>query len=320
MARAMVPDGEANKILIAAWGLDCVDLNDKCKETIRWFGIFESIARCGEIPPRQRWCVRWELEKQCCSWCGAVGASDIGRKKEGGWRWLKGVKFAFFWGEPGETPMKIDTVHICTYRYHDVDTIAVVRNTFYGRILHYVLKNWVPDSGAGYLLQLNLRTWPQHQAWQSQKLNVWGTFMPIAASPSVVSGKKICNMAMGCALSAWRKNGFQRHGSTRPTFCPALWTRWFHDGSCYISMQILWDMGRSNTTDVETCWTRSHEAATFVQIPYHCWHTPTSQPLFTFLALKLNDMWWWCIYIIWYVLTVSICNLIESKTCVYCTG
>lgn len=116
MAKAMVPGGEANKILIAAWGLDCVDLNDKCKETIRWLGILESVARCGEIPARQRWCVRWELEKQCCAWCGAVGASDI-RKKDGGWRWLKGVKFAEFLWEPWETPMKIDTVSYCTYLY-----------------------------------------------------------------------------------------------------------------------------------------------------------------------------------------------------------
>lgn len=73
-----------------------------------------------------------------------------------------------------------------------------------------------------------------------------------------------------------------------------------HDGSCYISMQISWDMGRSNTTDVETCGTRSHQAATLVSIPYHCWqdrlHASHPQPLLTFSALKLNDMWWWLIH------------------------
>ena len=131
MAKAMVPDGEANKILMAAWGLDCVDLNDKCKETVRWFGIFESIARCGEIPPRQRWCVRWELEKQCCAWCGAVGASDIGRKKEGGWRWLKGVKFAEFLWEPWEAPMKTGTVHICIAQALRVALLRAPPNTFF---------------------------------------------------------------------------------------------------------------------------------------------------------------------------------------------
>ena len=52
-------------------------------------------------------------------------------------------------------------ISISWHRYH-----TVVRNAFYARILHYVLKNWVPDSGAAYLLlQLNLITWPRHQAW-----------------------------------------------------------------------------------------------------------------------------------------------------------
>ena len=86
-----------------------------------------------------------------------------------------------------------------------------------------------------------------------------------------------------------------------------------------------------------------NQAATFVPIPYHCWHaylirtraTAVSfpyafvplcfhpcisrpkdhlhashpQPLLTFLALKLNDiMRWWFVY--------RICNLKESKTCV----
>ena len=103
------------------------------------------------------------------------------------------------------------------------------------------------------------------------------------------------------------------------------------------------DLGRSNTTDVEPRWTRLNQAATFVPIPYHCWHaylirtraTAVSfpyafiplcfhpcisrpkdhlhashpQPLLTFLALRLNDiMRWLFVYII--------CNLKESKTCV----
>lgn len=67
--------------------------------------------------------------------------------------------------------------------------------------------------------------------------------------------------------------------------------------------------GRSNTTDVETCGTRSHQAATLVSIPYHCWqdrlHASHPQPLLTFSALKLNDMWWCLIHNVYIYIYVN---------------
>ena len=212
MAKAMVPGGEANKILIAAWGLDCMDLNDKCKETIRWLGIFESVARCGEIPTRQRWCVRWELEKQCCAWCGAVGASDI-RKKEGDLKMVEGCEVC---GISLGALRNTDENRYCMLLYisvHIDTTICYIDtidgNTFYGCILHYVPKNWVPDTrfrrwlpstqfdnmATASSLTLLLRSWMfevrscpsryHHQWWVARRSATW-----LWGTPSAHEGRK----------------------------------------------------------------------------------------------------------------------------------
>ena len=284
MAKAMVPGGEANKILIAAWGLDCMDLNDKCKETIRWLGIFESVARCGEIPTRQRWCVRWELEKQCCAWCGAVGASDI-RKKEVDLKMVEGCEVCGIslgalrnTDENRYCMLLYISVHIDTTIYY-IDTID--GNTFYGCILHYVPKNWVPDTrfrrwlpstqfdnmATASSLTLLLRSWMfevrscpsryHHQWWVARRSATW-----LWGTPSAHEGRK----------------GIRETWIQPENILFSLMDMMIHDGSCYISMQILWDMGRSNTTDVETCGTRSHQAATLVSIPIIADKTASMHP------------------------------------------